>query len=398
MRILSILAVLVALAGTARADVVTYTVEGRAAGDETTGRTAALDQAFELAAMDAVDAVMTSLQQKQWLQELKTEIFARARLWVASFKVKSTKQDGGDLVLTVDVRVDVDKLRVKLVELGVALEGALEPTSGDDAPIAARDAVLLLRVTTVEGATYTFGDARDDGVPGAADAEASLARRGLALVPVAAAGSTRAEGLPIGDDAARALARDADAEVAIIAAVEIGAPGRVRGATGVAALARAQVRAIDVASGRVLGTAQAARGSTGTAAAEVSANAVRAALLEALAVALPRREPAAAAPALPLPAAGKNEVLVRIRGATGAETEAIRAYLVDAKVKKVSLRRIAGDEIVYAVLGSKAAHLVSLIAGGADLHADARAVDGAVEVMVEAPDVTSDLPSVGMPW
>jgi len=393
----AVLALLLLLAGTAHADVETFHAEGSATGDATTGKSAALDAAFRLATMAAVDQLAPVVSQKLAMQALKDEVFARARLWVASFKIKATTEGGGELTLGVDVRIDLDKLRDKLVELGVALyQRTAEPAETEDAPAGARDAVLLMRVDTVEGPIYSFGEGQDERVPGADDAEASLARRGLALVLAPARGGAASTGLPTGDDAARDLARDAGAEVAIIAAVDVAAPGRVRGAAGVATLAHAQVRAIDVATGRVLGASQAARGATGNGASEVSGMAVRAALLEALAVALPRREPASAAPALPLPVAGKGEALVRIRGATGAEAEAIRAYVVSAQgVKRASLRRIGADEVIYAIRGLAADRVSALIRGAGELRADARVVEGAVEVTIEA---LPELPSAESPW
>src|SRR5262249_40589497 len=161
------------------------------------------------------------------------------------------------------------KLRDKLVELGVEVGGgATEPVTGTDT--GAQSAVLLLRVTTVEGAYVTFGADQSDRVPAAEDAETTLGRRGLSVVaaPAAGAGARGGTGLPLDDDDARAYGTDVGAAVVVVAGVEQGAPGTVRGAKGVAALSKAKVRVIDVATGTVLGDAQSARGVIGTAASQ----------------------------------------------------------------------------------------------------------------------------------
>ncbi len=387
------LLILLILAGTAYADVTTYTVEGKGAD-----RTKALDDAFQVATRKALDTLVTAPAQKQAQETLDTEVLARARLWVASFKVQA-ERDGTPYEADVDVRIDVDKLRDKLVDLGVTLRDAVVVDDGEPAE-AAREAVLLLRLDTVEGAYFTFGEAADDGVLGVGDAEVSLARRGLALVAAPGGSSPKAKGAPIADDAARELASDAGAEVALVAWMDVAAPGRVRGAAGVATLAHAEVRAIDAATGRVLGTGRAARGATGDAAAVVSATAVRAALLEAIAVAIPRREPTSSSAVLPLPAAGKGQVLARLRGATGVEVQTIRTYLLATQgVKQVSLRRIAADEIVLGVKGLKADRVAALIRSGND-RADVRVTDGAVEVEIIAPTAQPEpeQPTVRLPW
>jgi hypothetical protein len=239
-------------------------------------------------------------------------------------------------------------------------------------------------VSTVEGATATYGAAPSDRVPAADDAVKALERRGLSSLAAPASGpeAKAGEGLPLSDDDARSYAGDAGAQLVVIAGVEQGAPGPVRGARGVASLSRAVVRVLDVTTGAVVGEGRAARGATGTGAAQVSSEATRSALLEAIALALPRTDPdAAQGPALPLPAAKDGEVLVRVRGATGAQVASVETYLSGAQgIKSVKLRRLGAGEVILAVKGQRAERVGALIRGAADLGAKAKVADGAVEV------------------
>lgn len=387
-RVVAIAVLLVAAPAAAHADdVVTFRVDGAAPASSSAPRNAALDEAFKAATRRALEELSSPEALATQQDVIEREVVKRARLWVASFKVVKQTDRDSTVALEVDVRIDMIKLRDRLVELDVEL--ATQGGTGDPEPgggSAARKATLLLRVTTVEGAYATYGAQQSDRVPAAADAEVALARRGLALVPAPASGpaAKAGEGLPLGDDGARALAGDARADVVVIAGLEILSPGPVRGVRGVATWARAWVRVLDVAAGgKVIGESQAARGATGEASALVASTAARAALLEAIATALPRRDPEAAdaAPVLPLPTAADGEVLVRIRGASGSQVAAVLAYLQGAQgVKKARLRRLAGSEVVLAVRGVRTERLAALIRGAADLGARAKVDGAAVEV------------------
>jgi len=391
---LIVAALVAALAGTAAAEeVVGYKVDGAApdSGDVKADRTRALDEAFKAATRRALEELASADARRAQADAIEREVVKRARLWVASFKVTREGAVGGSFVVDADVKIDVAKLRDRLVELGVTVGGggAGEPDP-DQAPPPAT--TLLLRVSTIEGAlaTYGAGQVASDRIPAADAAEAALRRHGLDVVPAPASGpaAKAGEGLPLSDDAARGYAGDAGAAIVVVAGVDQGAPGPVRGARGVAGLARAHVRILD-ASGRLLGEGRSARGATGTGAAQVAAAATRVALLEALGVALPARavgrgDAGIDHPALPLPAAAEGAVLVRIRGATGVQAAAVETYLASAQgVKGVTLRRIAGGEIVLAVRGQRAERIGALIRGAADLAARAKVEAGAVEVSFE---------------
>jgi hypothetical protein len=366
-------------------DVVTYRTSGAAPGDsadDKVARTTALDEAFKDATRRALDDLAAPDAVAKKAGDVETEVVRRARLWVSSFKVVQQTYKNGSLTVQVDVKIDTAKMRDRLVELGVEVGGGttVPPPDRSDSP---RTVTLLLRVTTVEGAIATYGADQSDRVPGAADAETTLGRRGLSTLgaPATGAAARAGEGLPLSDDDARRYGSDVGAMIVVIAGVEQGAPGPVRGAKGVACLSRAHVRVVAVATGAVVGEAQTARGATGTGAAQVSAEATRTALLEAIALAVPRVDPVESGPALALPAAKDGEVLVRVRGATGAQTAAVETYLSGAQgVKSVRLRRLGAGEVVLSVRGQRAERVGALVRGAADLGAKARVDGDAVEV------------------
>jgi hypothetical protein len=385
--------VVAALAGPALAeDVVTYRAAGTApdgpdASDDQGARTAALDEAFKAATRAAVEEQTSPEARAGAADAIDREVVKRARLWVSSFKVTKQSTRDGVLALDVDVRIDVAKLRARLVELNVAVGGGAGATTQEPAP-STRSATLLLRVTTIEGALATFGIGQSTNVPGADGAEAALRRAGLATVPAPGSGpaAKAGDGLPLSDDAARALAGDANARIVVIAGVDQSAPGRVRGARTVGGLARAQVRILDTdGGGRLLGQARAVRGASGQGAAQVAEAATRAALLDAIDQALPRerRDVPEAGPVRDLPKARDGEVLVRIRGGTGAQVAAIQAYLASAQgTKGVALRRLAGGETVLGIRGLRAERIGALVRGASELVAKARIEGGAVEITV----------------
>lgn len=385
MRLLVSIVFLCGLAASAAAEeVVSYKVDGAApaTGDDKADRTRALDEAFKAATRSALDELGATGG-----EVVDREIVKRARLWVASFKVSAQTTKAGSFVVEVDVKIDVEKLRAKLVELDVPIGGG---SSEDPAAPPPPAATLLLRVSTVEGAlaTYGAGQLGVDRVPGADAAESSLRRHGLDVVAAPASGPAAkpGEGVPLSDDAARGYAGDARATIAVIAGVDQAAPGPVRGARGVAGLARAHVRIVDT-DGRVLGEGRSARGATGSGAAQVADAASRSALLDALIAALPARRTAAADvdhPVLPLPSAREGTVLVRLRGATGTQTAALKTRLAAAQgIKSVTVRRYGGGEVVLAVRGQRAERVGALIRGASELGAKAKVDGGAVEVSFE---------------
>jgi hypothetical protein len=140
---------LIALAAVAHADVVTYPSHGSAAATDADARTRALDAAFASAVTEAV-ADLAGKNARAQAAAVDREIVRRARRFVASFAV-TTEHPGADrFEVDVDVRIDRDKVRTRLLELGVGLADAPPVEPGPPA-IQPRAATLLYRVTGVAG-------------------------------------------------------------------------------------------------------------------------------------------------------------------------------------------------------------------------------------------------------
>src|SRR5215218_3490718 len=127
MRLHVVLAVLTGLAAPAWAeDVATYDTDGDAETSGADPRVAALDEAFakaiNLALIDVVAADVRSAKKA----DLDREIVGHARLWVAKFTVTKDTTSDDRRQLRVTVRVDRDKVRGKLAELGIPVMTAGE--------------------------------------------------------------------------------------------------------------------------------------------------------------------------------------------------------------------------------------------------------------------------------
>ncbi|MBL9019708.1 MAG: hypothetical protein JNL83_36290, partial [Myxococcales bacterium] len=143
--------VLVLLAVPARAeDIATYDAEGDADAGGADPRVAALDEAFGravgLALIDIVAADVRSARRA----DLDREIVARARLWVAKFTVVRDTTADDRRQLKVSVRVDRDKVRAKLTELGIPVMTAGEASKG-------RSVTVLLRIASPTGVRASYG-------------------------------------------------------------------------------------------------------------------------------------------------------------------------------------------------------------------------------------------------
>jgi hypothetical protein len=344
-----------ALARGALAQVATYHVEGDAAATAADPRVAALDVAFAAAVRQAVDELVAPAERKARKADLDREVHARARLWVASFKVTADTVAGDRRRLEVDVKIAHDKLRARLAELAIALEPAGGPVEPEPVvgPAPSRTATVLLAVTTPAGIVASYGPAAEGDVPGLAPLVAAVRAAGWQYVPAPAAGPPAHAG-PLDDQAARALAGDAGAELAVIAGIDAAAPAPVRGSTELASLARARVRVIDrtglVGQGSALG---AARG--------VGDEILAAAIATAAADAFADARPASAAPVTGPVAAlipDADEVLVRVVARSRSEAPPwtmvrhIRDRLATLSGAQVAYRRLTTREVVIGVRGA----------------------------------------------
>ncbi|HUJ62028.1 MAG TPA: hypothetical protein VLX92_26160, partial [Kofleriaceae bacterium] len=248
-------------------DVVAYEAEGDAAATGDDPRVAALDDAFAHAVESALADLVSGDARTAHKGEIDREIIGHARLWVKKFTVTKDETNDDRRQLVVSVRIDRDKLRARLGELGIAIQdtGAPLGTPPDAAP--ARPAVVLLRLATPAGARADFGAAADADMPGLSAATNVLRAAGFAVRRASASGPTaNPEGeLPLDDDAADAQATSAGAELALVIGVSVGPAVAMRGQPGTAALVTAHARLLDHKKPVGQGSAvTAARGDAGT--------------------------------------------------------------------------------------------------------------------------------------
>jgi hypothetical protein len=346
-------AAIVASARPAAAQLVTYHVDGEADTSGADPRVAALDGAFAAAVRKALNELIPAAEQKARKADLEREVFARARLWVASFKVTSDTVDGDRRKLEVDVKIARDKLRARLEELAVRLEPAAADPEPVVAPGAAKTATVLVAVTTPTGVVASYGAAAELDVPGLAPLVAAVRGTGWQYISASASGPP-AHGM-LDDQSGRALADAVDADLAVIVGIDAGAPELVRGASEKAVLARARIRVIDRAGGLVgQGTAVGAAHGLGD---EVLATAIASAAADAFADARPAGVAAPTGPVVAL-VADPDETLVRVTARSRGEAPPwsmvrhIRDRLASLKDVQVTYRRLTAREVVIGVRGT----------------------------------------------
>jgi len=363
------LALVLATAAAARAeDVVAYEVEGQADAASADARTAALDDAFAHATERALAELVPADTRKAHKADLDREIVARARLWVAKFAVGKDDTDDGRRQLAVSVRIDRDKLRSRLSELGLGEgDGAVTPTQGNGAgPGAARSVTILLRVARPTGTVADYGPDADKDAPGTAAVTTVMRSAGMTVkrAPTTGAAARATGDLPVDDDEAEALATGAKAELALVAGVAVGAPVAVRGVAGTAALVTAHVRLIERSGHKVLGEGSAVVALTGA----DDVKAIERALVAACAdvVPPPARQIGHAATfhGDDTPVAEPGVVLVRLSPKTSYTLVlAEQKYLAGAKgVRAATLRRLSPGGWVIGVATSDGVDKVAQIA------------------------------------
>src|SRR5687768_16556827 len=121
-------------------------MEGDADAGGADPRVAALDEAFARAAQQAVGEIVDADVRKTSKATLDREIVGRARLWVVKFTVTKDVTSEGRRELTVQVRIDRDKLRARLAELGIGTSVA-----GEQPKPNAKSVVVLLRIIGPDG-------------------------------------------------------------------------------------------------------------------------------------------------------------------------------------------------------------------------------------------------------
>jgi hypothetical protein len=361
-------------------DVAAYEVEGQADAAGADPRIAALDDAFAHAVQQAVDDLVPDAARKTRKADLDREIVGRARLWVVKFSVTKDATEDGRRQLAVNVRVDRDKLRGRLAELGLAGPAVLDgsgagdptaPTPPDAHPAGGRSVLVLVRVTRGGGVIAAdYGAGGTPGAPGVAALTAAMRDAGLVIQRAPTSGAAaRADGdLPLDDAEADALATAAGADLALVAGVSVGPRQLVRGLPGDAALVTAHVRLVERGTGS-RATAGGGSGASGAAGPPGDDDdAIARALAAAAADLLPapphpvRNAPQFHGDETPIGEAGV--VLVRLPPTTPfAMVEAEAKYLAGAKgVRAAAIRRLSPSGWTLGVTTSETVERIAQLA------------------------------------
>lgn len=351
---------LVLLTSTAFAeDIVAYQAEGDAPASATDPRVMALDEAFARAVTTALTELVDGNVRTSRKGELDSQIVGHARLWVAKYSVTKDETVDGRRELTVMVRIDRDKLRAKLAELGIA---ATTTTTAPpvEAPSNAKTITVLMKQEPPSALTTVLRGA-------------GFAVRRAPLVA----------GDQLSEDQADALAAEAKADTYIIANVNVAPPVAVRGIANNAALVTAELRMLERPRKLV---AQA----MGTAAAlgEDPSYAVNRAVMAAATDVLPpppTKLQAGSFQGEDKPFAEPGVVLVRLPVKTPyAQVLAEQKYLAGAKgVRGATLRRLSPNGWVIGVVTAESVDNVARIAKKAptsDTTSSVKVVGDIVEV------------------
>ena len=271
--------------------------------------------------------------------ELDKEIIGHARVWVVKYAV--TKDETGEdrRELTVSVRIDRDKIRSRLTELGIATKDASQtPTpTGDQAP--QKTITILVRVAAPGALRADYGAGADKDTPGVSALTTLLRNAGFAVRRAPASGDPKAA---ISDDEAVALASDAKADSVAVASVTVGDKVPVRGQPTTASLVTAELRILDKAK-KLMGQASGSAAARG----DDTAYAVDHALLAAAADVMPppatKLSQAGAYQGEDTPVPESGVVLLRLAAKTPYTLVlAEQKYLAGAKgIRAATIRRLS---------------------------------------------------------
>ena len=343
-------------------DIATYEMEGDAAAGGADPRVTALDEAFARATQAAVHELVEPDVRKAHKQAIDRELVARARKWVAKFTVTKDTTNDGRRELTVLVRVDRDKLRARLGELGIPIAAAGEVNA------AAKSAVVLLRISDPERVRATYGATAEKELPGVGALASALRGAGMAMkrAPASGPAAKRGEGLPLEDGDADALAAEAKADYAAVVGVSIGEPVAIRGVAMPGVLVTAHAKLI-ARGGKPLGHGIAAVAARGSEASVIDA-AIERAIVAAAADVMPApKQSLGQAPAFAgedIPVADEGVVLVRLAPKTPwGLVLAEQRYLSGARgVQRAVVRRLSPGGWVIGVTTTESIERIAAIA------------------------------------
>jgi hypothetical protein len=296
-------------------DRVVLEVRGESEGNDAAARGRAVDRAFAAAVERGLRGLVGERDLAQNRAALDKGVIRRARLFVSSYRVTGEKVDGGRTQVSVSATVDLAKLRGAVAELKIPVTGA--GGGGGPSEGSGPSAVLLLKVTTPDGTSASFGRGGDDG--GAAGAALAREIQALGLRLRSAGGEAVAvsssEGdplLPVGDEAGVELARRLGASSVWIAGVDVRSDGPIRSTKLQGAIARGKLRVLDAERGELIAEAEAEGAGFERAVAQAAAAAARDVSQRLAGSASGRvsgRWSAAAS-------TGGPQIVVRVRGAT----------------------------------------------------------------------------------
>jgi hypothetical protein len=365
-------------------DIASYEMEGDSDAGGSDPRVAALDEAFSRAAAAAVGELVDADVRKANKAVVDKEIVGRARLWVAKFTVTKDENTDGRRQLTVMVRIDRDKMRARLAELNIATGQV-----GETPKPGAKTVVVLMRISSPEGARASYGATAEKELPGMGAFAAALRAAGMTTKRAPASGPAAKPGgeLPLDDGEADALAAEAKADVVAIAGVTVGDPMFVRGVAGNGVLVTAHVKVIP-RGGKPMGHGVAVTAARGSDAAVVAA-AIERALVAAASDVLPAPKSALSqAPTFSgddTPIGQDGVVLVRMSPKTPwGLVVAEQKYLNGAKgVQRAVIRRLSPGGWVIGVTTTESIERIAGIARKApasDTSAKVKIVGNIVEV------------------
>jgi hypothetical protein len=387
-RCVLLLAMLAAMPAFAE-DIVAYQAEGDAPASGSDARTMALDEAFANAVTNALTELVAADTRTARKAELDKEIIGRARIWVAKFSVTKDETVDTRRELTVSVRIDRDKLRARLTELGIAMKETTGSTGAGDptAASATRTATVLLRVMTPAGIRADFGASAEKDVPGLAAITNVLRTNGYAVrrAPATGGAPSGESELPLSDEEAEGLAAEAKADVVAIAGVKVGAPVAVRGQATTAALVTAHVRIVDRKERKVIGQGVATAGAKGADPGYAIDRALVGAANDVMPPAAARLSAAGSFSGEDRPVVEPGIVLVRLPARTSYASVLLeQKYLAGAKgVRAATLRRLSPGGWVIGVATGEPIEQIARIAKKApstDTSASVKIVGDIVEV------------------
>jgi len=362
-------------------DVVAYQSEGDAPTSAGDPRVMALDEAFGRAVNSALADIVAGDVRTAHKGDLDREIVGHARLWVVKYAVTKDETNEGQRELTVSVRIDRDKLRARLAELGIPTKDASAPPTSGEPTVPTKTITILLRIVTPTATRADFGPNADKDTPGVGALTTLLRSAGFAVRRAPASGDA---GAALSDDQADALAGEAKADSMAIANVTVGDKVAVRGLPTTASLVTAELRMIDRPK-KVVGQATASTAARG----DELGYAIDRALLAAAADVLPpppaKLAQAGAYHGDDTPIAEPGIVLVRLPAKTPySMVLAEQKFLSGAKgVRAASLRRLSPGGWVIGVTTSEPIEQVARIAKKApssDTSSSVKIVGDVVEV------------------